>query len=67
MKELKKKYLEIKEMANRLESLRCELWQDQEHKKCMDNEDELQYVDDKMFSLQSQLRDLAGFCLIGLE
>lgn len=64
MKELEKQYLEIKEMANKLEELRLALWQNQEHRKCVD--EDFQYVDDKMFLLQSQLRDLAEFCSIGL-
>lgn len=67
MEELKQKYQEIKNMADRLEELRLELYQNKEHKECvMDDESEFEYVDNKMFSLQSQLRDLAEFCLIGV-
>ena len=67
MEELKQKYQEIKNMADRLEELRLELYQNKEHKEyVMDDESEFEYVDNKMFSLQSQLRDLAEFCLIGI-
>lgn len=67
MEELKQKYQEIKNIADRVEELRLELFQNKEHRECvMDDESEFEYVDDKMFSLQSQLRDLAEFCLIGV-
>ena len=66
MEKLEKQYLEIKEMADRLESLRCQLWRSEEHRKCVDEED-FHYVDEKMFSLQSQLRELAEFCSIGFD
>jgi hypothetical protein len=67
MKELKQKYQEIKNMADRLEELRLELYQNKEHRKqVMDDESEFEYVDNKMFFLQSQLRDLAEFCFIGV-
>lgn len=67
MEELKQKYQEIKNMADRLEELRLELYQSQEHKeKVMDDESEFKYVDDKLFHLQSQLKDIANFCMIGI-
>lgn len=67
MEELKQKYQEIKNMANRLEELRLELYQSQEHKeKVMGDESEFKYVDDKLFHLQSQLKDIANFCMIGI-
>ena len=67
MEELKQKYQEIKNMADRLEELRIELFQNKEHREqVMDDESEFEYVDDKMFHLQSQLRDLAEFCFIGV-
>ena len=67
MEELKQKYQEIKNIADRLEELRLELFQNKEHREyVMDDESEFEYVDNKMFSLQSQLRDLAEFCLIGV-
>lgn len=65
MKELERQYFEIRELADKLESLRCQLWKSQEHRKCVD-EEEFHYVDEKMFSLQSQLRELSEFCSIGL-
>lgn len=67
MEELKQKYQEIKNIADRVEELRLELFQNKEHREyVMDDESEFKYVDNKMFSLQSQLRDLAEFCLIGV-
>lgn len=67
MEELKQKYQEIKNMADRLEELRLELYQNKEHREyVMDDESEFEYVDNKIFSLQSQLRDLAEFCFIGV-
>lgn len=67
MKELRQKYQEIKNMADRLEELRLELFQNKEHREqVMDDESEFKYVDNKIFSLQSQLRDLAELCLIGV-
>lgn len=63
---MNERYLELKEMANRIEQIRLELWQSEEHAKCMDDEEEKRYVDDKLFSLQSQLRDVAEFCRLGV-
>ena len=56
MEELKQKYQEIENMADRLEELRLELYQNQEHKKVMDDESEFKCMDDELFHLQYQLR-----------
>lgn len=63
---MKERYLELKEMAARIEQIRLELWQSEEHEKYMDDKEEKNYVDDKLFSIQSQLRDIAEFCQIGI-
>lgn len=65
MEELKKQYLEIQEIADRIESLRCELWQSEAHKECADEED-FRYVDDSLFSLQHQLRLVSEYCLLNV-
>ena len=44
----------IRTIANRLEELRLEMYP-----QIQDNDEDKQYFDDKLFSLQSQLRDLA--------
>lgn len=63
---MKEKYLELKEIANRIEQIRLELWQSKEHEKYMDDKEEKDYVDNKLFSIQSQLKDVAEFCQIGV-
>ena len=44
----------IRTIANQLEKLRLEMYS-----QIQDNDEDKQYFDDKLFSLQSQLRDLA--------
>ena len=63
---MKERYLELKTMADRIEQIRLELWQSEEHEQYMDDEEEKNYVDNKLFSIQSQLRDVAEFCQIGI-
>jgi hypothetical protein len=63
---MKERYLELKKMADRIEQIRLELWQSEEHEKYMDDKEEKDYVDNKLFSIQSQLRDVAEFCQIGV-
>ena len=63
---MKERYLELKEMADRIEQIRLELWQSEEHEQYMDDKEEKDYVDNKLFSIQSQLRDVAEFCQIGV-
>ena len=63
---MEERYLELKEMADRIEQIRLELWQSEEHEKCMDDEENKNYVDNKLFSIQSQLRDVAEYCQLGI-
>jgi hypothetical protein len=63
---MKERYLELKTMADRIEQIRLELWQSEEHEQYMDDKEEKDYVDNKLFSIQSQLRDVAEFCQIGI-
>ena len=63
---MKERYLELKAIADRIEQIRLELWQSEEHEKYMDDKEEKDYVDNKLFSIQSQLRDVAEFCQIGV-
>jgi hypothetical protein len=58
---MEKKYLEIKRMGERLEEIRLELYQNEEHRKNMD--EDFDYVDNKLFFLQDQLKFTARFCL----
>ena len=44
----------IRTIANQLEELRLEMYP-----QIQDNDEDKQYFDDKLFNLQSQLRDLA--------
>ena len=41
---MNERYLELKEIADRIEQIRLELWQSEEHEKCMDDEEEKDYV-----------------------
>lgn len=59
---MEEKYLEIKKMGERLEEIRLELYKDEEHRKNMD--EDFDYVDNKLFSLQDQLKFIARFCLL---
>ena len=53
-----KQYQEIKEISNRLEAIRIELYTDEEHKKNCAAKDFFQEVDDSLLRIQSELRDL---------
>lgn len=63
---MNERYLELKEMANRIDQMRLELWQSEEHAQCVGDEEEKRYVNEKLFSIQSQLRDIAEYCLLGI-
>ena len=58
---MKDKYLEMKAMANKIEELRQELYQNKEHRALQD--EYFQYIDDKLFHVQSELRDIFEFCM----
>ena len=58
---MKNKYLEMKAMANKIEELRQELYQNKEHRALQD--EDFQYIDDKLFHVQSELRDIFEFCM----
>lgn len=58
---MKDKYLEMKAMANKIEELRQELYQNKEHRALQD--EDFQYIDDKLFHVQSELRDIFEFCM----
>lgn len=62
IKTMKEKYLELKTMANRVEQLRLELWQNKEHRELQDNNSN--YIDDKLFHIQSELRNIYEFCML---
>ena len=53
-----KQYQEIKEMSNRLEAIRIELYTNEEHKKNCAEKDFFTEVDDSLSRIQSELRDL---------
>ncbi len=61
---MKNKYLEMKAMANKIEELRQELYQNKEHRALQD--EDFQYIDDKLFHVQSELRDIFEFCMISV-
>lgn len=63
---MNERYLELKEMANRIEQIRLELWQSEEHKQCLDSEEERRQINEKLFSIQSHLRYVAEFCQLGI-
>ena len=44
---MNERYLELKEIANRIEEIRLELSQSEEHEKCMDDKEEKDYVNEK--------------------
>ena len=58
------KYLEMQAMANRIEELRKELYQNKEHRELQD--EDFQYIDDKLFHIQSELRDIVEFCMLAV-
>lgn len=61
---MKTKYLEMKTAADRIEELRKELYQNKEHRELQD--EDFQYIDDKLFHIQSELRDIFEFCMIAV-
>ena len=61
---MKDKYLEMKAKANKIEELRQELYQNKEHRALQD--EDIQYIDDKLFHVQSELRDIFEFCMIAV-
>ena len=46
---MNERYLELKEMANRIEQMRLELWQSEEHAQCVGDEEEKRYVNENYF------------------
>lgn len=60
---MKNKYLEMKTMADKIEELRKELYQNEEHRKLLLSEG-FQYIDDKLFHIQSELRNAFEFCIL---
>ena len=58
------KYLEMQSMANKIDELRKELYQNKEHRE-LQGED-FQYIDDKLFHIQSELRNIFEFCMISV-
>ena len=60
---MKKNYLEMKNIADRLEELRKELYQNKKHQELQGKED-FRYIDDKMFHIQSELRELSEYCML---
>ena len=65
MAELEKQYFEIRDLADKLESLRCELSRSKEHRESVG--DEFYGTDALMTTIQGQLRELAEFFAIELE
>lgn len=61
---MKTKYLEIQSMANKIEELRKELYQNKEHRALQD--EGFQFIDDELFHIQSELRDIFEFCVIAI-
>lgn len=59
------KYLEMKTAANKIEKLRQELYQNKEHRELQD--EDFQYINDKLFHIQSELRDIFEFCMLAVD
>ena len=59
---MEEKYLEIKRMGERLEEIRLELYQNEEHRKNVD--EDFDYVDNKLFFLQGELKSIAEYCFL---
>lgn len=49
--------------ANKIEDLRVKLYTDKNHNEEFTPE-EVQYIDNELFRIQSELRELAGYCKI---
>lgn len=61
-KEKQELYQKIIDTANDLEVYRLMLYQNKTHKENLHFSDEFQHVDDVLFSIQSQLRNLYEYC-----
>lgn len=61
MDKLEKLGTELLAIANRIEDIRVELYQDQEYKNYYLFQSEFQQEDNRLFKIQSDLRDLAHF------
>lgn len=61
MDELENLGNELLSIANRIEDIRVELYRNEEYKKLFLFEKEFQEEDDRLFKIQSDLRDLAHF------
>ena len=59
------KYLEMKTAADKIEKLRQELYQNKEHRELQD--EDFQYINDKLFHIQSELRDIFEFCMLAVD
>ena len=63
---MKEKYLEMENIAKKLEELRKELYQNKKHQELQGKED-FQYINDKMLRIQSALRELSEYCLLEIN
>lgn len=61
-KEKQELYQKMIDTANDLEVYRLMLYQNKTHKENLHFSDEFQHVDDVLFSIQSQLRNLYEYC-----
>lgn len=52
------RYQELLNIANRVEEIRCELWTDEKHRKHMGFDEFIKRVDDTLFKVQSDLKNL---------
>ena len=56
--ELVNRYQELLNIAKRVEEIRCELWTDEKHRKHMGFDEFIERVDDTLFKVQSDLKNL---------
>ena len=56
--ELVNRYQELLNIAKRVEEIRCELWTDEKHRKHMGFDEFIKRVDDTLFKVQSDLKNL---------
>lgn len=60
---MEKTYLEIENIADKIEKLRIELRQNKKHQK-LQGEEDVQYIDKKLFHIEYQLRELFEYCML---
>lgn len=64
---MKDKYVELRELAKRVDEIAKELVNNSEHIACLESSDDVSYVDNKLKLISEILKQVANYCMIGIS